>query len=76
MPTIGYDHSCKALLRPELRETVFQHGVELSMEQIAVEAARLAYLRIEEAGDARSELSRLTDALGLIHGICIHESTK
>lgn len=69
MPTIPYDPSRDALLRPELRETVFQRGQVLSMEQIAVEAARLAYLRfdeLEKPDHARKEHARLIDALARI----------
>lgn len=56
-----HDPSKTALFHPEIADTVFQRGAPRPATlALAVEAARLAYLRTE---DAQSERARLEDAL-------------
>jgi hypothetical protein len=62
MQIIEYDPTRQALLSPESRSTVFVAGKNHTHLQIAVEAARLAYVRAEHDSVA---LQRLTDALGI-----------
>jgi predicted lipase len=57
---IEYDPSRDALYHPERRDTVFENGAGYSVEQLAVEAARLAYFR---ADASNSERLRLTESL-------------
>jgi Lipase (class 3) len=57
---IEYDPSRDALYHPELRATVFEFGRSYRPEQLAVEAARLAYIRAETSS---SERLRLTESL-------------
>jgi Lipase (class 3) len=59
---IPYDASTDALLRPELRDTVFRTTPQPTDLQLAVESARLAYYRFDEG---TRELARLNEALGL-----------
>ncbi|MDM0017339.1 lipase family protein [Variovorax saccharolyticus] len=60
--SIEYDASRDALNHPERRPTVFGEGTTLTLSGLAVEAARLAYLRAEsDAGESR----RLGEALQL-----------
>lgn len=60
MSSIAYDPSAAALLNPELRETVFEFGREYSPLQLAMESARLAYVRFDESTE---QAERLTAAL-------------
>jgi hypothetical protein len=60
MAAIEYDPSRSALYTPEKQETIFQAGKAYSSLQLAVEAARLAYIHAEESA---SERQRLADAL-------------
>lgn len=60
---IPYDASRAALLQPEARQTLFWPGITPTPAQLAVEAARLAYVRTEEGP---GELQRLTGALQLV----------
>jgi Lipase (class 3) len=60
---IAYDPSRSALYTPEQRETNFQAGGDYSPEQLAVEAARLAYYRAEASSPERE---RLTEALARV----------
>ncbi|MES2685955.1 MAG: lipase family protein [Pseudomonadota bacterium] len=59
---IAYDPTNDALLRPELRDTVFSSHTQPGHIAIAVEAARLAYYRFEESA---AEKARLIQALAL-----------
>jgi hypothetical protein len=61
---IDYDASKDALLRPELRPTLFTPGTKPSDIQLAVEAARLAYIRFEESAAERERLVAALDAAG------------
>jgi len=60
---IAYDSSRAALYTPERRETLFAHGQTYTPLQVAIEAARLAYYRIETSA---LELQRLTEALARV----------
>lgn len=62
-----YDSTRAALLTPERRDTLFHNGASYSPEQVAIESARLAYIRFEESV---SERKRLEDVL---HGIGFDE---
>jgi hypothetical protein len=62
MPTIPYDPTPRALFLPGDAPTVFEAERNPSEVQIAVEAARLAYVRAEQSGD---DEQRLASALGL-----------
>ncbi len=53
MPTIPYDPSQDALFHPEYRTTLFVAGVDLTDVQLAIECARLAYVRAEAGGMRR-----------------------
>lgn len=57
-----YDPSPTALFQPERADTVFRRGAPSSLDALAVEAARLAYLRFDESA---SERARLVEALAL-----------
>jgi hypothetical protein len=59
---IAYDPTNDALLRPELRDTVFSSHTQSGHIALAVEAARLAYYRFEES---EAEKARLSQALAL-----------
>ena len=63
MAAIEYDPSRTALYAPEKRETIFQAGRNYSFLQIAVEAARLAYIHAEKSA---SEQQRLASALARV----------
>ena len=60
MPPLEYDPSRAALLSPGRRETLFESGTVYSPLQLAIEAARLAYIHAEESA---AERARLADAL-------------
>ena len=64
MPSIEYDPSRLALLSPEARPTVFARGTVYTSLQVAVEAARLAYVRAEEGGAVRQGLVDALDSIG------------
>jgi hypothetical protein len=55
-----YDPSRTALFHPERQETLFAPGSSYSAPQLAVEAARLAYYRVEES---KAQQARLAEAL-------------
>jgi hypothetical protein len=55
--SIAYDSTPEALFHPERRATVFGTGSPLHPHGVAVELARLAYVRAEEGGDASRRLS-------------------
>jgi pimeloyl-ACP methyl ester carboxylesterase len=57
-----YDPSPIALFQPERADTVFRLGAPASLDALAVEAARLAYLRFDES---HAEHVRLIEALAL-----------
>lgn len=59
---LAYDPTNDALLRPELRDTVFSSHTQPGHIAVAVEAARLAYYRFEES---EAEKARLSQALAL-----------
>lgn len=59
---IAYDPSRDALLRPEIRQTIF-YKTDHSPLELAVEAARLAYYRFEES---QAEVDRLNAALACV----------
>ncbi len=63
MPMIAYDASRTALLQPERGETVLQTGNDYPALTLAVEAARLAYVRWETAP---AQMARLSDALARV----------
>ena len=54
--TIAYDPRRSALYTPESQDTLFQCGEIYSPLQLAVEGARLAYYRAEQA---RAQMKRL-----------------
>lgn len=60
MPPLAYDPSRVALLSPGRRETLFESGTVYSPLQLAIEAARLAYIHAEKSA---TERTRLADAL-------------
>jgi hypothetical protein len=60
---IEYDATRDALFRPEARDTLFEAGVNYSAQQLAAEAARLAYLRAESAS---ADCARATEALARV----------
>jgi hypothetical protein len=60
---IAYDPSRTSLYHPELCDTIFKGGQLYSPQQLAVEAARLAYYRAEESP---SERTRLVEALARV----------
>lgn len=62
MPIV-YDPTTDALLRPELRQTVFKDGSRPEPVALAVEAARLAYYRFNQSA---AELARLNEALARV----------
>lgn len=62
MPTIPYDSSPHSLFSPGDAPTLFQAGRDLTHVQLAVEAARLAYIRAEHS---TAEARRLTQSLAL-----------
>jgi hypothetical protein len=61
---IAYDPSNDALLRPELRPTLFTPGCNPDDLQLAVEASRLAYFRVEETPGERLRLEAALSAAG------------
>lgn len=61
---IAYEPSHDALLRPELRETVFTANAHPGQLAIAVEAARLAYYRFEEKEADRERLRQALARVG------------
>jgi hypothetical protein len=63
MSSIEYDPRRVALYSPEERETIFVTGHTYSPLQLAVETARLAYVRIEKLA---SERQRLASALARV----------
>lgn len=62
--TIEYNSSRIALYHPERQDTVFAIGTPYTAEQLAAEAARLAYFRAE---DSLSERLRLTESLATVN---------
>jgi hypothetical protein len=58
--SIDYDPSRVALYSPQRRDSLFQNGHAYSPVQLAMEAARLAYVGAEKSA---AELARLTEAL-------------
>ncbi len=60
---IAYDPSPRALFSPERQETMFLTGQDYSARQLALEAARLAYVRAEQS---ELQQQRLVQALGRI----------
>lgn len=58
MPTIAYDPSRLALYRPEAHETVFVSATAYAPRQLAVEAARLAYVRAEASARQAARLAQ------------------
>lgn len=66
---IDYDSTREALQRPELQATVFAAGRRYTPQQIAVEAARLAYVRSEvsPAHHARLQADLARAELGELH---------
>jgi hypothetical protein len=60
---LDYDPSRTALYTPERRDCLFEHGRGYTPVQIAVEAARLAYIRAESSV---GELERLGEALARV----------
>ncbi|AET95074.1 putative lipase (plasmid) [Burkholderia sp. YI23] len=63
-PRIQYDPSRLALYSPEARPTCFEPARDYSLLQIAVEAARLAYIRAETDEWARLELTNAFGSIG------------
>jgi len=57
MTTIAYDSTRRALYHAELRDTVFVAGRDYSPLQLAVEAARLAYVRTEDSSEQKARLA-------------------
>jgi hypothetical protein len=57
---LEYDPSREALYSPDRRASLFEHGKQYTAVQIAIEAARLAYIRAEQSA---GELERLTASL-------------
>ena len=57
MPKIAYDPRRAALYQPELGDSPLQGGSPADDAALAVEAARLAYLRFDETADARERLA-------------------
>jgi len=60
---IAYDSTRRALYHAELRDTVFVGAGDYSPLQLAVEAARLAYVRTEESSEQKA---RLADAMARV----------
>jgi hypothetical protein len=60
MPTIPYDASPGSLFSPGDMPTLFQAGQDFTPTQLAVEAARLAYVGVE---NSTAEARRLTQSL-------------
>src|SRR5439155_23656891 len=63
MSSIEYDPRRVALYSPEKQETIFVAGQTYSPLQLAIESARLAYVRIEKLV---SERQRLASALARV----------
>jgi hypothetical protein len=61
---IAYDPRRSVLYTPESQDTLFQRDQIYSPLQLAVEAARLAYYRAEQAP---AQMQRLTEALAHAH---------
>ena len=57
MPTIAYDASMEALLHPERRATILGLDPAPTRTALAIEAARLAYVRAEEDNAERTRLT-------------------
>ena len=57
MTAIAYDSTRTALYHPEHRDTLFVAGRDHSPLQLAVEAARLAYVRAEESIEQKARLA-------------------
>ncbi|MEO8524547.1 MAG: lipase family protein [Caldimonas sp.] len=64
MTVIEYDSTRTALYHPEQRDTVFAPGVACSAVQLAVETARLAYVRTEESAEQRDRLATALSCCG------------
>lgn len=62
--TIDYDPSRTALYSPEQREADFLPGQAYSLQQIAVEAARLAYFRAERSPAQRARRAEALSRVG------------
>jgi hypothetical protein len=63
MSSIAYEFRRAALYNPEKSETLFRPKVAYSELQIAIECARLAYVRAEES---LADKARLTQALAIV----------
>lgn len=61
---LAYDATNDALLRPELRATLFAPGGKPSPVQLGIEGARLAYLRFEESAHERERLAQALACAG------------
>lgn len=62
---IPYDATRQSLFRPYLRPTLFDPGMDWSLQQIAVECARLAYTPFEDGQEWRTRLERELERGGL-----------
>jgi Lipase (class 3) len=65
--TLDYDPSRAALYTPELRATNFVAGRRYSASKVAVEAARLAYIRAEGSSPERAHLVEALARVGFAH---------
>lgn len=57
MTHLAYDPTRQSLYHPEIRQTLFLQNIPSDTRALAIEAARLAYLRFENSGDADKQLS-------------------
>jgi hypothetical protein len=72
---IQYDPSRSALYTPEQQETIFQTRGVYSARQLAVESARLAYFRAEEAPAERARLAEALARVGFADLALFNDST-
>ncbi len=61
---IAYDPSPEALLQPELHETLLREGASYTRVQLAVEFARLAYLRFDVDASEHMVLAQVLKSVG------------
>lgn len=61
---LPHDASREALYQSERRPTLFAKGMAVPLHPLALEAARLAYLRAEDPGDAKQRLDEALSRVG------------
>ena len=71
--TMEYDTSLESLIHPGTRPTVFTAGAQPSLQGLACEAARLAYLQAETNLAERARLDDALDRVGFEPSSCLFD---